>query len=145
MTGDRRARGAILRRVSPLSRFAARRLILARVLARRCPQCGHGRIFQRYARVAPQCKRCALVFRREPGAQTGSMYLTAAVSEVFAAVLIFVFWWQFDWTPLVFVLVTAPLVLAFCAAFLPVSQALWVGVEYATDLESQEPWVELRE
>lgn len=73
------------------------------------------------------------------------MYLTAAASEIFAAALIFLFWWLFDWTTLVFVLATTPLVLAFCAAFLPVAQALWVGVEYTTDLEGQEPWVELRE
>ncbi len=129
----------------PLTKFAARRLILGRVLARSCPQCGRGWIFTSYARVAPACKRCGLVFRREPGAQTGSMYLTAAVSEVFAAMLIFLFWWLFDWTPLVFTLVTAPLVLAFCAGFLPVAQALWVGVEYVTDLEGREPWAELRE
>jgi uncharacterized protein (DUF983 family) len=127
------------------SKLAVRRLIFARVLRRRCPQCGKSRIFLGYGRVAEACKRCGLVFRREPGAQTGSMYLTAAVSEVFAAFLILLFWWRFDWTPLVFVLVTAPLVLAFCAAFLPVAQALWVGVEYATDLEGQEPWAKLRE
>ena len=128
-----------------LSPIAARRLILARVLRRRCPQCGAGALFRAYARLAGVCARCGLVFRREQGAQTGTMYLTAAVSEVFAAALIFLFWWAFDWTPLVFVLVTAPLVLAFCAFFLPVAQAVWVGVEYATDLASREPWVELRE
>ncbi len=127
------------------SKLGVRRLLLARVLARRCPQCGQGAIFRAFGRVAEACPRCALVFRREQGAQTGSMYLTAAVSEVFAAFLIFVFWWLFDWTPLVFVLVTAPLVLGFCVAFLPVAQALWVGVEYATDLEGREPWAELRE
>ena len=123
----------------------ARRLILARVLRRRCPQCGAGALFRAYARLAPACERCGLVFRREQGAQTGTMYLTAAVSQVFAAALIFLFWWAFDWTPRVFVLVTAPLVLAFCVVLLPLAQAVWVGVEYATDLHSREPWVELRE
>ena len=128
-----------------LSPIAARRLIFLRVLRRRCPQCGEGVLFRAYARLARACSRCGLVFRREQGAQTGTMYLTAAVSEIFAAVLIFLFWWAFDWTPLVFVLATAPLVLAFCAFFLPVAQAGWVGVEYATDHASREPWVELRE
>jgi uncharacterized protein (DUF983 family) len=73
------------------------------------------------------------------------MYLTAVAGELFAAALIFLFWWAFDWTPLVFVAVTAPLVLLFSLAFLPVAQALWVGVEYATDLEGREAWAELRE
>ena len=127
------------------SLLATRRLVLGRALRRRCPQCGEGVLFRAYARLASGCERCGLVFRREQGAQTGTMYLTAAVSQVFAAALIFLFWWLFDWTPLVFVLVTAPLVLAFCALFLPVAQALWTGIEYVTDLEAREPWVELKE
>jgi uncharacterized protein (DUF983 family) len=86
-----------------------------------------------------------LRFRREPGAQTGTMYVTAIVSEVFAAALIFLLWFSFDWAPRTFVLVSAPLVLAFSAALLPLAQAAWVGVEYATDLESGEPGLELRE
>jgi uncharacterized protein (DUF983 family) len=135
----------MLARVRAPSRPRPRRRILARVLARRCPQCGLGALFRRYARLAPGCARCGLVYRREPGAQTGTMYLTAAASEVFAAALAFLLWWAFDWTPLAFVLVSAPLVLAFCAFLLPAAQALWVGIEYATDLESREPWAELRE
>jgi uncharacterized protein (DUF983 family) len=131
--------------LSPRSTFAERRIVLARVLARRCPQCGRGALFRAYARLASTCPECGLVYRREQGAQTGSMYLTAAISEVFAAVLIFVFWWSFDWTPLAFVLVTAPIVLAFCAVLLPFAQAAWVGVEYATDLAARAPWAELRE
>ena len=119
--------------------------ILARVLHHRCPQCGVGALFRAYARLAPSCPRCGLLYRREQGALTGTMYLTAAVGEVFAAALIFLFWYTFDWTTLEFVLVTAPLVFLFCAFLLPVAQAVWVGVEYATDLQSREPWVDLRE
>jgi uncharacterized protein (DUF983 family) len=130
--------------VSP-SLLATRRLVFGRVLRRCCPQCGAGALFRGFARLATGCERCGLVFRREQGAETGTMYLTAAVSEVFAALLILGFWWGFDWTPAAFVLVTAPLVLAFCVFFLPVAQALWVGVEYTTDLEGDEPWAELRE
>ena len=130
---------------SQRSPFQVRRLILRRVLARRCPQCGQGALFRRYARLAECCASCALVYRREPGAQTGSMYLTAAVGEVFAAALIFLLWCSFDWSTPVFVGVSAPLVLLFSAVFLPLAQALWVGVEYATDLSTREPWVRLRE
>lgn len=130
--------------MSPL-KPGARRVILGRVLARRCPQCGRGSLFRAFARLATACGTCQLVYRRESGAQTGSMYLTAIASELFAVVLIFFFWWRFDWTPSVFVGVTAPLVLVFSILFLPVAQALWVGVEYTTDLASHEPWAELRE
>jgi len=127
------------------SKLATRRLILARALERRCPQCGKGALFRAYARLAESCARCGLVFRREAGSQTGSMYLTAVVGELFAAALIVLSWWLFDWTPRTYVLVTTPLVLAFCAAFLPFAQAIWAAVEYATDLEGHEPWAELRE
>jgi uncharacterized protein (DUF983 family) len=122
-----------------------RRLVFARVLRRRCPQCGESALFRAYARLERACGRCGLIYRREQGAQTGTMYLTAAVSEVFAAALIFLLWWAFDWTVPAFVLVSAAFVLLFSAFFLPVAQALWVGVEYATDLQGREPWAELRE
>jgi uncharacterized protein (DUF983 family) len=121
------------------------RRIFPRVLRGRCPQCGAGALFRAYARLARACERCGLVFRREQGAETGTMYLTAAVSEVFAAALVFLFWWAFDWTPLAFVLVTAPLVLGFCVLLLPAAQAFWVGVEYTTDLQNGEPWVDPRQ
>lgn len=121
-----------------------RRVALRRVLARRCPQCGEGRLFRAYARLHESCASCALVFRREPGAQTGSMYLSAAVTQVFAAVVILLVWSLTDWSPAVSIAVSLPVVGAFCALFLPYSQALWVGVEYATDVASREDWVEPR-
>jgi len=130
--------------VSELSPLRLRRLVLGRVLRRRCPQCGAGPLFRAYARLLPACESCGLLYRREPGAQTGSMYLTAAVSEVFAALLIGLLWWLCDWSSAGFIALAAPLVLVFCAAFLPLAQALWVGIEYATDLEGREPWTRLR-
>jgi len=119
--------------------------ILVRVLRRRCPQCGVGALFRAYARLPLSCPHCGLLYRREQGALTGTMYMTAAVGEVFAAALIFLFWYAFEWTTLEFVLVTTPLAFLFCTLFLPVAQAVWVGVEYATDLQSREPWVDWRE
>jgi len=123
---------------------SARALVLRRVLARCCPQCGARALFGAYARLAERCGSCGLVFRREQGAQTGTMYLTAILSELFAAALIFLFWWTFDWSVRTFVLVLVPLVLGFSVLCLPLAQALWVGVEYLTDLQGGEPWARLR-
>lgn len=128
----------------PSALAADRLLVLRRVLARRCPQCSAGRLFRAFARLHEACEGCGLVYRREQGAQTGSMYLTAAVTEVFAAVLIGVLWIAFDWSVARYLAVSVPLVLAFCVAFLPVSQSIWVGVEYLTDLGNREPWAQLR-
>ncbi len=121
-----------------------RLLVLRRVLRLRCPQCGRGRLFRGYARLRDACERCDLRYRREPGAQTGSMYLSAAVTEVFAALVILLLWTLFDWSTARYLLVAVPLVLGFCALFLPFSQALWVGVEYATDAANGEPWIDVR-
>jgi len=118
--------------------------VLRRVLARRCPQCGKGELFRRYARLAESCSVCALVFRREQGAQTGSMYMTAAVTQVFAALLIGLAWIFTDWSVPVFLAVSLPLALVFCFAFLPVSQALWCGIEYVTDVANGEDWARPR-
>ena len=130
--------------MNALSPGQLRLLVLRRALRWRCPQCGEGALFRRYARVREACEHCKLVYRREPGAQTGSMYLCAAVTELFAALVIAVLWTGFDWSVPSYLLVSVPLVAFFCFAFLPVAQALWVGVEYVTDVSNGEPWVDLR-
>jgi uncharacterized protein (DUF983 family) len=128
----------------PADRNGTRWLVLGRVLARRCPQCGRGRLFRAYGRLHATCSECGLLFRREAGAQTGSMYLTAVLTEVFAAAVIVFLWWRFDWTTAWFITVAVPAVLAFCAFSLPLAQALWVGIDYVTDLEGHEPWARLQ-
>ncbi len=107
----------------------------------RCPACGARGIFQRYARLRAACPACAHVLRREQGAQTGSMYLTAAVNQVFAALLILSIWLCSDWSIPVALAISVPVVLIFCVAFLPFSQSLWAGIEYVTDCINAEPWI----
>lgn len=130
------------RPLPPLStlRWAA----LRRVLGRRCPQCGGGPLFRAYARLLESCPVCGLVYRREHGAQTGSMYLSAAVTQLFAALVIALVWTLTDWSAGVSIAASLPLVGAFCAFFLPYSQAIWVAVEYVTDAVNREEWVEPR-
>jgi uncharacterized protein (DUF983 family) len=91
-------------------------------------------LHERWARLAPCCEECGLVYRREQGAMTGSMYLSAAVTQVFAAVLILTVFLATPFETVPSILVTLPVVAAFCAWFLPHSQALWVAVEFWTDL-----------
>lgn len=121
---------------------AVRRNALVRALRRRCPQCGHGGLYRGYARLAETCASCGLVFRREHGAQTGSMYLTAVVTEVVAAAMVGLAWVFTDWETPTFLAVSVPAILVFGAWFLPLSQALWVAIEYSTDAANGESWVE---
>ena len=117
-----------------------RLVLLRRGLARRCPQCGEGRIFLAYARMLEECEVCGLRFRREPGAQTGSMYLCAAVTEGFAAAVALGLWLLTDLSVPAGLTLGVPLVLGFCYVFLPVSMSFWAAVEYTTDLHNGESW-----
>jgi uncharacterized protein (DUF983 family) len=127
-----------------LSKSAVWRLCMGRVLCKRCPQCGVGALFRSTFRLAERCAHCGLVFRRAPGAQTGSMYVCAAVTEVFAALLILLVFVCTDWTPAFAMAVGIPIVLVFSYAFLPYSMAAWVGADYLTDVGNREWWAQLR-
>jgi uncharacterized protein (DUF983 family) len=108
-----------------------------------------GRLFERGLRLHASCAECGLVFRREQGAMTGSMYLSAAVTELFAVVVIAAVWFATDWLATGWGLALSlafglPLVGAFCYAFQPYSMGLWVAVEYLTDVGNREAWVRPR-
>jgi len=102
-------------------------------------------LFARWAKLRDDCAECGLVYRREAGAQTGSMYLSAAVTQVFAALVIFALVVFTSWETSLRIAVGLPLVVAFCALFLPLSMALWVAIEYATDVGNGEPWARPRD
>jgi uncharacterized protein (DUF983 family) len=120
------------------------RRAVSRVLRKRCPQCGTGELFAGRSKLRERCADCGLVYRREPGAMTGSMYLSAAITEVFAAGVIALVYLGTDWGAALSIAVGLPIVLAFCFWFLPVSKALWTAVEYATDAANREPWTRPR-
>lgn len=120
------------------------RICLARVLHKRCPQCGEGRLFETYARLQRSCSACGLIYRREQGAMTGSMYLSAAVTQLFGAAVIAAVWLLTDWGALVSIAIGVPIVSIFCVWFQPYSMALWVAIEYLTDAGNRESWVEPR-
>lgn len=117
---------------------------LPRVLHRRCPQCDEGALFESRFGLTKSCTHCDLVYQREPGSMVGSMYLSAAVTEVFGAGIIALIWLATDWGAALSIGVGVPVVVAFTYAFLPISRALWVAVEYATDAANGESGIEPR-
>lgn len=124
-----------------------RRLVgpcLVRVVRHVCPQCGRGPLFLRWARLRERCDHCGLVYRREDGSELGAMYLGATVSQSFAALVFFAVFFFTDWGQVVSLAVGVPLVVVFCYAFLPMSMALWTGVEYLTDVSNREWWARPR-
>jgi uncharacterized protein (DUF983 family) len=121
-----------------------RRTCFERVLRHQCPQCGRGPLFERWARVRERCDHCGLIYRREDGSELGAMYVSAVVSQVFAAALSVLLWVVTDLGVFSGLAVGTPLVLAFCYGTLPMSMALWIAVEYLTDVANQEWWARPR-
>lgn len=116
------------------------RRIVAHAWSGRCPRCGTGELFASTFRLLESCSDCGLVYRREPGAMTGQMTLTAVATELLAGAMILFVFFLTDWSAGLAIAVTVPLVLLFGYWFLPRSMALWVAVEYLTDLGNREPW-----
>ena len=124
--------------------LAQRKLFLVRAWRGRCPQCGEGALFLRYARLRGSCEACGLVYRREQGAMTGSMYLSAIATEIFAALIALVIFFATPWSIPVSLAVSVPLVIAFAWLWFPRSMGLWVAIEYTTDVHNQESWARPR-
>ena len=75
---------------------------------------------------------------------TGSMYLSAAVTEVVAAAVALSLFFFTDLGTPAAITVGLAIVVAFCFWFLPYSKAIWVAVEYSTDVGNGEDWVDPR-
>jgi uncharacterized protein (DUF983 family) len=116
--------------------------ILARVLGRSCPRCGEGPLFAGRFRLHERCSECDLVYRREAGAMTGQMYLSAVVTEFFAVGLVLGVFFLTDWGPALSIAVGVPLVILFSYWVLPKMISLWVAIEFMTDLSNREPWLQ---
>jgi uncharacterized protein (DUF983 family) len=116
---------------------------IPRIFARHCPQCGQGDLFATRFKLRESCADCGLVYRREQGSMTGSMYLSAAITEIFAAavaVSMFLLGVQL----VTGLIVGFALIAVFAFWFLPYSKGIWVAVEYSTDVGNREDWVDPR-
>ena len=130
-TGDRRGNGH-----GPFSGTRRRPAVLALVargLTRRCPACGHGRLFRRWFTMASVCPRCGrrLEGRAEDAFFLGAFVLNFAVTELALAVFVAVgFALTLPDPPVgwlvaggVAVTVVVPLV------FYPFSKTLWAAID----------------
>jgi len=116
--------------------------LFKRAFKARCPHCGEGRLFQSRFRLEESCDECGLVFRREHGAETGAMYTSAVITELFAALLCGVMFLFTDWSVARGLSVGVPLVGLFALYTYPFAMSFWVAVEYWTDLHNGEAWTE---
>jgi uncharacterized protein (DUF983 family) len=104
---------------------------LARGLARRCPRCGSGGLFDHWLHMRPSCPRCGLVFERAEGDWTGAMVINFALTTaVFVVVLIALVAATAPTIPVAPLLaVLVPITALGPLVFYPVSKTLWVAIE----------------
>lgn len=110
---------------------------LARCWKGVCPRCAEGTVFAKRFRLREDCESCGLLFRKDHGSMTGQMYVSAAVTEIFATAIILGVYLLTDWGAVLSISVGLPLVVIFSYALLPRTMAFWVGVEYATNLSNE--------
>lgn len=106
---------------------------MVRSLRAICPRCGEGPMVESRFKLLPSCAACGLAYRKEAGAMTGQMYLTAIITEIFAMVLVLVVFFFTDLGVMASIALGLPLVVVFSYAVLPISMRSWVAVEYLTD------------
>lgn len=103
--------------------------LLKRGLAKRCPRCGGGGIYETWFRMRERCPSCGYLFEREPGFFIGAYFINFAIAEGFLFVVAMAFvWWKSAnaeagvlWPAVVGVLIgiVAPIV------FYPYSRTIW--------------------
>lgn len=105
--------------------------LLRRGLARRCPLCARGKVYESYFQMRSRCPSCGYPFEREEGYWVGALVVNMAVAEIwfallFVAVLVATLP-DVAWVPLLVVaLVTNGIV---PVIFYPFSKTLWMAID----------------
>lgn len=117
--------------------------LLGRGLAKRCPRCGGGHLYEGWFRMRPRCPTCGYLFEREPGFFVGAYLINFAIAEgiLFVMLMVFILWKNTHpdagiafavWIGIAFG-VLGPIV------FYPFSRTIWSAIDLAmTPLELTE-------
>jgi len=85
------------------------------------------------------CAFCAYEFQRERGgSMIGGMYVSAAITQLFAILLIVSVWVFTDWSPGFSIAVCVPISVLFSLWFFSYSKTIWASVDYLIDAFSEE-------
>ena len=105
--------------------------VLLRGLLRRCPRCGHGKLFTGWFRIVERCPRCDLPTERGEGYWLGAMAINLAVAEIAGgAVLVggmLLTWPDVPWVTLTVIGLAAVVVVPI--AFYPLSKTIFLAFD----------------
>jgi uncharacterized protein (DUF983 family) len=119
--------------VRPFSGLPSLRVLLGRALARRCPRCGGGGIWQSWFKMKHACPTCGQVFER--GEQhdffIGAYLINLVVAELSAVIVAAIMWMTLGSRVSFNVLWGASMALAVIMPiiFYPFSRALWLALD----------------
>src|ERR1700684_970210 len=79
---------------TPVSSLPPTSVLIRRALAKKCPVCGRGDIFETHFRMHRECPNCHVIFWKDPGESLGAMYVDYAI----ATATFLIVWFILDWT-----------------------------------------------
>lgn len=105
--------------------------LLWRGLLKRCPNCGHGRLFEKWFTMLEHCPGCGLKFERVEGQWIGAiamnMIFTEALIGAIGLVMTIALWPDPPWV--LIAVLTAIAAVAFPLFFYPFSKTVWVAID----------------
>lgn len=95
----------------------------------RCPQCGQGKLFDGYLKLAPACSACGLDYAFIDAGDGPAVFVILLIGFVVVGLALFV---EVSYSPPLWVhlLVWLPLTLALCLPLLRILKGLMIGLQY---------------
>lgn len=104
---------------------------LRRGLGRRCPNCGHRGVFEKWGTLWTECPNCSYPFEREEGYWVGALVINLGVAEILFGILfigtIFLTLPDIPWAPLLWIALVTNLIVPIL--FYPTSKTLWMAID----------------
>ena len=95
----------------------------------RCPQCGHGEVFQGYLKFRDRCRACSADFRAADAGDGPAVFVVLIVGAIVAP-LLFILQFGFDlpdWLALTLTMIAA---VALCLALLPPFKSVLFALQW---------------
>lgn len=96
----------------------------------RCPNCGEGRMFSRFLKVAPSCPACGEDLSHHRADDLPPYLTIVIVGHIVVTAILFVFG-RWEWPTIVHLFVWLPLTLVLCLALLQPTKGAVVGLQWA--------------
>ena len=106
-------------------------VMLSRGMTKRCPWCGHGKLFRHWLRMLERCPRCHLRLEPEEGAFLGALALNYGVTGL-AFIGLLVGWLAVtlpDVRILPLMIASVAVVVIVPILFFPFSKTIWVALD----------------